>query len=364
MITQGNYCRLWINNVMTDVIQMIESRNFASDNSAPVHEKIMQAMEKVNTGDAISYGSDPYTISVTEKFKKIFGRQAEVFFVFNGTGANVVSLASVVKPFDGILCSENAHINTDECGAPERFGGFKLIPLPAVRGKIQASQILKHTSTIGNEHHSQPKLVSITQSTEYGTLYTLAEIKEIIDCAHKNGMLVHMDGARLANAAAALGAGLGEITAGVDILSFGGTKNGMMFGEAVVVLNKDLAYNCRFVRKQAMQLASKIRYIAAQFDALLEDSLWLKNAVNANNMAKLLAQEAGKLPGVRITNSVDVNAVFAVIPAEVTEKLVQRFFFHVWDEQTNEVRWMTSYKTSEKDVHDFVEALRECLKPV
>lgn len=340
-------------------------KNFASDNNASVHEKILEALADVNKGHALAYGDDPYTASAIHKFEEVFGANIDVHFVYNGTGANVLGLSTVTSPYNAILCAESAHINVDECGASEKFTGCKLVTVPSADGKIRVEQIERHLHVLGVQHHSQPKVISITQSTEYGTVYAVQEIKEIADIAHGHGLYLHMDGARIANAAAALNTGLKEITgdAGIDILSFGGTKNGLMYGEAVVFFNKELGKNFKFIRKNGMQLASKMRYISAQFQALLTDGLWLKNARHANSMARLLANKAKDIPGVEISSTVEANAVFAVIPGAAIPRLQERFFFYVWNEEKNEVRWMASFDTTEEDVNAFVEALREAVKP-
>ncbi|KRQ86405.1 Low specificity L-threonine aldolase [Caloramator mitchellensis] len=331
-------------------------RSFASDNNARVHPKIMEAIVKANEGDVVSYGDDIYTERAVNKFKEIFGEDIDVYFVYNGTGANVLGLGTITRPYNSIICSSWAHINTDECGAPEKNTGCKIISLPSADAKIQVEDIEKHLHALGVEHHSQPKVISITQSTELGTVYTVDEIKKISDFAHRNNMLVHMDGARIANAAASLNKGLREITrdAGVDVLSFGGTKNGMMFGEAVVFFNKELSKDFKFIRKQSMQLHSKMRYISAQFEALLSDNLWFENAKHANEMAKYLESKVREIKGIEITQKVEANAVFAILPRQTIEKLLKKHFFYIWNEETNEVRWMTSFDTTKEDIDSFV----------
>ncbi|MBE3577970.1 MAG: low specificity L-threonine aldolase [Limnochordales bacterium] len=338
--------------------------NFASDNNAPVHPKIIEAIVRANRGHVLAYGEDVYTRRAVAKFREVFGPDVEVFFVFNGTGANVLGLASLVRPYNAIICAETAHIYTDECGAPERFTGCKLLPLPTSDGKIRVDQVRSHLHVSGVEHHAQPKVVSITQATEYGTVYTPDEIRELADFVHNRGMFLHMDGARLANAAASLGVSLRALTtdAGVDVLSFGGTKNGLMFGEAVVFFNPTLSREFRFLRKQGLQLAAKMRYVAVQFEALLTDDLWLENARHANRMARLLADRLQGVPGVTITQKVEANAVFARIPRRAVAGLQAKYFFYVWDENASadevEVRWMTSFDTEEAHVLDFVEAIK------
>jgi threonine aldolase len=335
-------------------------RGFASDNNAGVHPAILEAFAKVNDGHVVAYGDDPYTESAVGKFREIFGEETEVFFVYNGTGANVLGLQTLTDSFNAVICSETAHIHVDECGAPEKFTGCKLITIPSEDGKITVDQIEPHLHALGNEHHAQPRVISITEATELGTVYRPEEIRAISRFAHDHRMLVHMDGARIANAAVSLDLGLREITrdTGVDILSFGGTKNGMMFGEAVVFFRKDLARDFRYIRKQGMQLASKMRYIAVQFEALLTDDLWWKNARHANEMAALLAQEVSKIPAITMTQDVESNGVFARLPRQVIPLLQQEYFFYVWDEETSIVRWMTSFDTTEEDIMDFVDLLK------
>ncbi|HQH40830.1 MAG TPA: low specificity L-threonine aldolase [Bacteroidales bacterium] len=339
-------------------------RGFASDNNAPVHPLIMDALQRANDGHCIAYGDDLYTSRAVEKIKEIFGTSSEVFFVFTGTAANVLGLTAATRPFNSIVCAETAHIHTDECGAPERFTGCKILSIPTGNGKITPAQVTKHLHGFGFEHHSQPGVVSITQATELGTLYTLQEIKELAELAHANGLLLHVDGARLANAAVALSCSFGDMITGtgVDILSFGGTKNGLMYGEAIVFLNSQLAENFKYIRKQGMQLASKMRYIAAQFDAYLTNDLWKSLAEHANAMARLLAQEVAKIPGIQITQPVQANGVFAILPPEIIPQLQKEYFFYVWDEMRSEVRWMCSWDTTEEDVLRFTEILSKAME--
>jgi threonine aldolase len=330
-------------------------RGFASDNNAGVHLRIMEAFARANHGHVVAYGDDPYTVSATGKFREVFGEGTQVFFVYNGTGANVLGLKALTRGFNAVICAETAHINVDECGAPEKFTGCKLLTLPTENGKITVDQIKPGLHALGNEHHAQPRVISITEATELGTVYRPEEIEAITRFAHAHDMLVHMDGARIANAAVSLDLGLREITRdlGVDVLSFGGTKNGMMFGEAVVFFREDLARDFKYIRKQGMQLASKMRYIAVQFETLLTDDLWRKNARHANEMAALLAQEVRKIPAVTITQDVDSNGVFARVPREVIPLLQEAYHFYVWDEETSIVRWMASFDTTEEDIMDF-----------
>jgi len=335
-------------------------RGFASDNNAGVHPRILEAFARANDGHVVAYGDDPYTESAVGMFREVFGGETEVFFVYNGTGANVLGLQALTDSFNAVICAETAHINVDECGAPEKFTGCKLITIPTENGKITVDQIKPHLHALGNEHHTQPRIISITQATELGTVYRPEEIEAITRFAHERHMLVHMDGARIANAAVSLDLGLREITrdAGVDILSFGGTKNGMMFGEAVVFFREELAGDFRYIRKQGMQLASKMRYIAVQFEALLTEELWRKNARQANEMATLLAQEVRKIPAIIITQDVDSNGVFAQVPRGVIPLLQKEYFFYVWDEGTSIVRWMASFDTTEDDIIGFTDLLK------
>lgn len=336
-------------------------RGFASDNNAGVHPLIIDEIIKANQGHTIAYGDDVYTEEAVQNLKKIFGEHTEVFLVFIGTAANVLSLDALTQPYNSIICAETAHIHTDECGAPEKFTGCKLLSIETDDGKITVEQIQKHIYGIGFEHHSQPKVISITQSTELGTVYTLHEIRTICDFAHKHKMLVHMDGARITNAAVSLGTGYKELTTdtGIDVLSFGGTKNGMMYGEAVIFFNKKLAEDFKYRRKQCMQLASKMRFIAAQFNAYLKNDLCFKNAAHANRMAQKLSEMVRQIPCVRITRKVQSNGVFAIIPADIITKLQQEYFFYVWDEDINEVRWMTSFDTTDEDIERFTQMLHE-----
>lgn len=338
-------------------------KTFASDNFASVHPAVMDALVRANEGHAMAYGADPYTQRVTELFRAQFGAHVEVFIVWSGTGANVVALGSMLKPYEGVICPSTAHINVDECGAPERFTGCKLIVIPTQNGKITPADVLPHLHAFGNEHHVQPRVISITQSTEYGTLYSLDEIRALADVAHANKMYLHVDGARIANAAAALGVTLKELVTdtGVDVLSFGGTKNGMMYGEAVVYLNPELAEGVQYIRKQSTQLPSKARYVSAQFEVLLTNDLWLKNATHANAMAKKLAEAVAKIPQVEVTQKVEVNAVFARIPKSLIPILQQQNFFWTWNDETGEVRWMASWDTTEEDIDTFVALLQSQL---
>ncbi|RKD89752.1 threonine aldolase family protein [Mangrovibacterium diazotrophicum] len=341
----------------------MNQRGFASDNNAGVHSAIMQAMSEVNNGHMVGYGGDPITAKAVERFKQEFGDDIDVYFAFNGTGANVISLASLSQSFNSVLCAETAHIQVDECGAPEKLTGCKLIPIKTREGKIYPEEIKKHLHGFGFEHHAQPGVISISQVTELGTLYTVEEIKAITKLAHEYDLFVHMDGARIANAAAALGLPFKAFTrdAGIDVLSFGGTKNGMMMGEAVIFFNPQQSRFTKYIRKQSMQLYSKMRFISAQFLAYFENDLWKTNALHANKMALLLESEVAKISGVRLTQKTQANGVFAIIPAEIIPKLQEQYFFYIWDESRSEVRWMTSFDTTEEDVFGFAKALKELL---
>ncbi len=341
----------------------MNKRGFASDNNAGVHPEIMKAIESVNSGHTIAYGDDPYTASAVKKIKNIFGENVQPYFMFTGTAANVLGLDAITKPYHSIICAETSHIHEDECGAPERWTGCKLLSVESPDGKLSTQSIEKHMYGIGFEHHSQPRVISITQSTEMGTVYAPDEIRAISDYAHDHNMLVHMDGARISNAAARLETGFREFTAaaGIDVLSFGGTKNGMMYGEAVVFMSEEFACDFKYLRKQGMQLASKMRYIAAQFERFLDEDIWLKNASHANHMAKMLEAEVMKIDGIRITQPVQSNAVFAILPKEIIPVLQEAFFFYVWNEAAGEVRWMCSYDTTEEDIINFTSLIRRVM---
>ena len=339
-------------------------RSFASDNNAGVHPRVLEAIVAANRGHVVAYGDDPYTKAAIAKFHEHFGKSTEIYFVFGGTGANVIGLKAVTESYNAIICADTAHINVDECGAPEKFTGCKLLPLSTEDGKIRVEQIKPLLHGVGFEHHVQPKVISISQSTEMGTVYTPHELKRLSRFAHKNGMLLHMDGARIANAAAGLTLDLREITrdAGVDILSFGGAKNGMMYGEAVVFFNAALAENFKYIRKQGTHLPSKMRFISAQFEALLSNDLWRRNAEHANRMATILAKELSKVPQIMITQKVEANGVFAIIPPKYIPLLQKSYFFYVWNEETSEVRFMTSFDTTEDDIRTFVALVKKTLR--
>ena len=337
------------------------SRSFASDNNAGVHPEIIEAIARANQGHVVAYGDDPFTRSAVAKFEGHFGDGITVFFTFNGTGANVLGLQSLNRPYHAVFCSDYAHIYTDECGAPEKHTGCKLIPLAHQDGKITVDQVRHAYHGIGDQHHVQARVISITQSTEMGTVYRPEEIRALAEFAHERGMFLHMDGARIANAAVSLGQTLRQATRdlGVDVLSFGGTKNGIMGGEAVVFFNPALSSDFLFLRKQGMQLASKMRFIAVQFETLLTNDLWKRSAEHANRMAKALEAEVRKIPDIKVVWKVEANGVFAQIPQHAIEKIKAQYFFYPWIEEENIVRWMCSFDTTEDDIRVFAKCVTE-----
>ena len=343
---------------------MKPARSFASDNNAGIHPDVLQAIAEANVGHVVGYGDDPYTASAVRKFKQHFGNDIDVFRVFNGTAANCLSLKSLTDSYHAILCADASHIYTDECGAPEKFTGCKLIPLPTTDGKLTVEAVRKAYHGIGDQHHVQPRAICITQATEVGTVYRPQEIKALAAFAHERNMFLHVDGARIANAAATLGQNLRQATRdlGVNVLSFGGTKNGAMAAEAVVFFDKTLSANFLYTRKQGMQLASKMRFISAQFDALLSKDLWLKNAQHSNRMAQLLEKEISKITGVEVVYKVEANGVFARIPRRAIASLQKRYFFYVWNEEKSIVRWMCSFDTTEDDVKQFARFVTQVLR--
>ena len=334
-------------------------RGFASDNYAGIHPDILAAMSAINPGHQVAYGDDVYTQQLTSVIKKQFGEQAETFPVFNGTGANVLTLQAMCKPWESVVCATSAHINVDEGGAPEKVAGLKLMQVETPDGKLTPELVDKQAWGFGNEHRAQPKVVSITNSTEYGTVYSVAEIKALADHAHSLGMYLHLDGARISNAAAALGVPLRAFTtdAGVDAVSLGGTKNGAMGAEAIVILNPELAPAIKFVRKSGMQLASKMRFISIQLVAMFEGDLWLKNAQHSNAMAQELYKGIKDIPSVEVTQP-QANALFPILPANSIEPLQEVAKFYVWDHTINQVRWMCSWDTTQADVDAFVAAVK------
>ncbi len=347
----------------TDAIRRHDPRvrGFASDNYAGAHPEVLAALALANGGHQIAYGEDRYTEHLQEVFRSHFGPTAEAFPVFNGTGANVVALQAVTERWGAVICAASAHINVDECGAPERVGGLKLLTVPSPHGKLTPELIDREAWGWDDEHRAQPQVVSIAQTTELGTCYTPEEIREICDHAHERGMKVHLDGSRAANAAATLGVPLRAFTtdAGVDLLSFGGTKNGLLFGECVVVLNPGAVKAMKHLRKLSMQLASKMRFVSVQFEALLAGDLWLRSASHANAMAARLAEGVRAVDGVEVLHPVESNAVFARLPREVSERLRKRYRFYFWDEAAGDVRWMCAFDTTEDDVDAFVALVKE-----
>ncbi len=340
----------------------MSQRSFASDNNAPIAPEILQAIVDANDGDAVGYGHDPFTARAIDRLRAHFGDDTGVYFVFNGTGANVAALSCLVKPWEAVLCPSTAHLQTDECGAFERFTGSKVIPIPTADGKLQPADLEPYLHAGHDEHFPQPRVITVSQTTEYGNLYEPEELRELCRFAHERGLLVHVDGARIANAAAALRTTPRAITKdlGVDVLSFGGTKNGLMLGEAVCFFKPALAAEAMpFARKQAMQLASKMRYVAAQFEALLTRDLWLKYASHANEMAQRLLAGVRGIPGIEITRPVRANAIFAKMERNAIARAQEKFFFYTFDESLPEVRWMTHWATTESDIDAFIAALRE-----
>jgi threonine aldolase len=339
-------------------------KGFASDNNSGVHPAILKAMENANHGHVKGYGDDLFTEKAIKIFKEKFGQETEVFFVFNGTGANVLGLSTVAHSFNSVICAETAHIEEDECGAPEKFTGCKLLPVEPANGKLTPQSIMHHLKGFDFEHHSQPRVISISQATEMGTVYKPEEIKALSELAHIHNMLLHMDGARIANAAVSLNLDFKAFTkdCGVDVLSFGGTKNGMMMGEAVLFFNSELTTYTKYLRKQSMQLFSKMRFVGAQFQAYFENDLWKETAAHSNKMAKLLEAEVSKIPEIKITQPVEANGVFAEIPPEIIEPLQQKFFFYIWNEKKSEVRWMTSFDTTEEEIYEFADLIKKLIE--
>jgi len=339
-------------------------RGFASDNNSGVHPEILKEIITANKGHVLAYGDDPYTLKARELFREHLGKDAEVWFVFTGTAANTLGLSGVTRSWNSVITAYTAHIQQDECGAPEKFTGCKVLTIDSPDGKLRPELLSKHVHVFGFEHHSQPIVISITQSCEMGTVYTVDEIRELACFAHEKGMLLHMDGARIANAAVYLDLPFREFTtdAGVDILSFGGTKNGMMYGEAVCFLKSGLAQDFKYIRKQGMQIASKMRYISAQYIAYFRNDLWKLNASHANTMAMILSEKIRNIPGIKITQKVQSNGVFAIIPDHVAETVMKSYFFYSWDELTSEYRLMTSWDTTREDIDDFVRLLTKAIK--
>ncbi|MDL2282587.1 low specificity L-threonine aldolase [Parabacteroides sp. OttesenSCG-928-G06] len=336
-------------------------RSFASDNNSGVHPEVMKAILEANADHAVGYGDDPWTIAASMKIKETFGANAEPFFVFNGTGANSVALQAVTRPFHSILCAETAHIFVDECGAPAKMTGCAVVSIPTTDGKLTPELIKPHLHNFGVCHHSQPKVVYISQVSELGTVYTVEEVRALADFLHIYNMYLHVDGARLANACAYLNCTMKQLTAdaGVDILSLGGTKNGMMMGEAVIAFRPELAENLQYYRKQSAQLASKMRYLSAQFIPYLTDNLWLENAMKANISAKKLEESLRRWPQIRFTQKVESNQLFFTLPADALNRLQEEYFFYMWNEANNEARLVTSWDTTGEDIARFESSLQE-----
>ena len=330
------------------------TKSFGSDNHSGAHPAVMRAIVEANTGDAVAYGADPWTERATSELRRLARADGEVYLVLNGSGANVLGLGLLLDRHEAVICAESAHIHTDECGAAERILGTKLLTVPAPDGKLTPELIASRLAGRGDEHFAQPGVVAITQSTELGTCYSLAELRKIREFCADNGLRVYMDGARLANAAAYLGCSLAELAEHADVLSFGGTKNGAMGVEALIVMRAGDSVNAPYLRKQHMQLSSKMRFLAAQFIALLTDDLWLRNAGHANAMAARLASGLANLPGVDVVYPVESDAVFARLSRQHIAALQREWMFHVWDETTSVVRWMTAFDTQERDVDDFL----------
>lgn len=338
-------------------------RSFASDNNSGVHPSVLEAVLKANNEHAVGYGDDPWTAGAVAKLKEVFGESASPFFVFNGTGANSVALQAVTRSYHSILCAETAHIHVDECGAPGRMTGCAFVTMPTPDGKLTPELIRPHLHNFGVCHHSQPKAVYISQVSELGTVYTIDEVKAIADLLHEHQMYLHMDGARLANACAYLNCSMKEVTvdAGVDILSFGGTKNGMMMGEAVIAFRPELTEHLPYIRKQSAQLASKLRYMSAQFVPYLENQLWLDNARHANACALRLAEALQQFPEIQFTQKIESNQLFFILPEDVLKRLQEKYFFYVWNDARNEARLVTSWDTTEEDIQSFIATLQEIM---
>ena len=332
---------------------------FGSDNYAPVHDDVLRMLAAANSGSAVAYGDDPWTHRATGELAGVFGARGGVFFVLTGTAANILGLSLLLRPYQGVICAQSAHLNVDECGALERIAGNKILSVPAPDGKLTPELIATRLGDQGDEHRVQAGAVAITQVTELGTCYSLRELEVIGEFCRAEGLRLYIDGARLANAAAHLGCGLAELACQADVLSFGGTKNGALGAEAVIVMREGLADSAPFLRKQQMQLFSKMRYLAAQFLALLEGQLWLGNARHANAMASRLAERLSDLPELRLWQPVQSNMVFASMPPALIERLQRDWQFYVWDQADHVVRWLTSFATTEAEVDKFTASVRQ-----
>jgi len=349
---------------MTFPVPPIQS--FESDNSAGVHPRVMEALIAANVGSSTSYGADPWTHSAARRFCELLGADVETLFVYGGTGANVCALQCALAPYESVICTSIAHINTDECGAVERSVGSKLLDLSCADGKLRPEQVQERLLGVRGEHTVVPRVLSITQPTEVGTVYSLDELAVLCELAHAHGLLVHVDGARIANAAAALGSSLKEMTldVGVDVLVVGGTKSGLMYGEAIVFLNPELARHARLIRKQCSQLASKMRFISAQFEALFTDGLWLDNAIHANRMTRRLAERVGAISRVDLIGVPEANSLFATLPAAAVTPLRDWSFFWTVEPDPCLARWMTSFATSDEDVARFAAGIEHAMSVV
>ena len=338
-------------------------RSFASDNNSGIHPQIIQAVIDANQGHAVGYGDDALTAEADAVFKKIFGDDVKPYFVFNGTGSNVVALQAVTSTYQSIICSKTAHIYSDECGAPAKATSAVLTALSTPDGKLTVDLVAAELHGLGVQHHSQPKVISISQSTEIGTVYTVEELKTLCNFAHSHNLYIHLDGSRLANACASLGVGMRELSrdCGVDILSLGGTKNGMMTGEAVIAFHPEWNERLMYYRKQSAQLYSKMRYFSAQYISYFKDDLWLQNAKHSNEMAQYLAKQIQNLQGVKFTQKVSANSLFLILPKDVIRKMLEYYFFYMWNEETNEIRLVCSWDTTQADVDDFVNRLKTML---
>ena len=346
----------------TAAIPSLARKSFGSDNHAGVHPAVMAAIAEANTGDAIAYGSDPWTARATAELRRLSGSAGEVFLVLNGSGANILGLGLLLGRHEAVICAESAHIHTDECGTAERILGTKLLTVPAPNGKLTPELIAQRLAGRGDEHCAQPAVVCVTQATEFGTCYSLAELRAVREFCAANGLRVYMDGARLANAAAYLGCTLAELAENADVLSIGGTKNGAMGVEAVIIMREEDTPSAPYLRKQHMQLVSKMRYLGAQMNALLQDDLWLRNAGHANAMARRLADGLDSIPGVEVVCPVESDAVFARLDKRHIAGLRRDWMFHAWDEDAGIVRWMTAFDTPESTVDEFLADIASVVK--
>lgn len=333
---------------------------FASDNNSGVHEDIMKAIIDENTGHASPYGNDETSKMAEKEISKLFHSDVDVYFVSTGTAANIIGIEGLIRSFEAVICADTAHINTDECGALEKFTSSKILAVANRNGKIYKEDIKHLLKSLGDEHHSQPKLIYISQTTEMGTVYTVDEIRDLAEFAHKNNMYLHIDGARIANAIVALNSSFKEMITdtGVDLLSFGGTKNGMMMGEAIVSLDKNLSKNFKFHRKQGMQLMSKMRFLSVQFLAYLKDSLWEKNALNANKMGQYLLSELSNIEGVNMMEDLKTNMIFGYFPSHIAKILEEKFKLHILDEDKGLVRLVTSFDTTKEDIDKLISSIK------